>query len=266
VHQIDEIIRAGHIAIATRLLDSYLAKWPNAHTLGVLRSLMDGPGTGDAFQDDDSDCQIVRRAGCDPTLVVFSGRQQRFGISYDQLHHVWLSPLKANIVYLRDRDACLYLLGIRSLGDLEATIAKLGDAIKSLGTTKATMIGHSGGVFGALYYGARLRANTVLCFSGPSSLDIGLGAPNKQVYPILQDLRARGAIPWPDLRALVAATPSMYVRFFYGAENHMDTLQAEHLAGLQNVSLEPAEGLSEHFILDNLAKRGKLSEILLTCV
>jgi hypothetical protein len=120
-------------------------------------------------------------------------------------------------------------------------------------------MGNSGGVFPTLFYGAKLNANVALCFSGPSSLDIGLAA-GKPVFLTLKTLHEKGQVPWPNLRELVASSP-MQVRYFYGSESARDVAQAENLAGLPRVSLECLEGVKTHGVLDKLAARGLLEEI-----
>jgi hypothetical protein len=264
IHQTDEIINCGHIAFAALLLNNAVMQWPKASSLKRIHSLMDGPGKLDAFIDDGTDVQISRRPGATTTLVVLAGHRQRFGISFSQLHYVWLSAIHANIVYLRDMNSLLYMAGLVSLGPLDSTIDNLAQRFRSLGTRKLVFIGNSGGVFGALYYGFLLGANNALCFAGPTSLDIAFAKPDPPVRQKLKDLHQKGLVPWPNLRDLLSEN-QITVRYFFGVENSIDTLHADFLGGLPNVSLEPLPGISDHFVLDGLAVRGDLAQIFASC-
>jgi hypothetical protein len=261
VHQIDEIVRAGHFALAKSLIESHAAKWPKSDPLRRLSHLLNGPGEGDGFDDQGDDFQIWRRpGGAVVTLVVFAGFGQRFGINLGLLHHVWLSALPANVIYLRDFKRSFYLAGIRSIGNLDATLERLSETLASLGTKKSIFLGQSGGVFGALYYAVRINADMALCFSGRTDLS----APGSPTYERLKAAHESGLIPWPNLQEMIGAS-AVQVHCYYGAESAVDADQAEKLAGLRNVALYAIEGCDKHSVLDYLAERGELAKIFSSC-
>ena len=261
VHQVDEVVRAGHFPLAKSLIERHAAKWPKSDALRRLSHLLNGPGKGDGFDDQGSDFQIWRRpGGAAVTLVVFAGFGQRFGINLGLLHHVWLSALPANVVYLRDYERYFYLAGIRSIGNLDATLQHLSETLASLETKRSIFLGQSGGVFGALYYGVRIGADMALCFSGRVNIYPLESTPHKS----LKTAHESGRIPWPDLRELISNS-ALQVHCYYGASNVVDAAQARTLSGLPNVFLHPIEGCDKHSVLDYLAERGELAKIFSSC-
>ncbi len=265
IHQVDEVMRAGHFPLAKLLLERYASKWPNSNALRVLHVLMDGPGNDDGFDDRGEDFQILPRpGGSATTFVVFTGLRNRFGISLGQLHYAWLSALPVNLIYLRDPASNLYLTGIHSIGNLDTSLQHLSRSLAAMGTEKAVFLGHSGGVFGAIYYGVRLGARTALCFSGTTDLDSLPGSAHESSYQRLRTAHEQGLMPWPDLRQLVGSS-ALQVRLYYGTANDYDAAQALKLHNLPNVSLYPIEGRRQHFVLDQLAERKELAKIFFDC-
>jgi hypothetical protein len=248
--------------VANGLLEKYLARWPQARPLNIFPPVIAGvDGPKDDFRDDRNlDLQIAPASGAAPTtFLVFCGIRHGFTVPLNVLHHCWFARYGVNVVYLRDFSHDLYLTGVKSLGDVEQTRVALRDVLSSLNARKTVCIGNSGGVFGALYFGDLLKADLVLPFSGPSSLEIGLEETERQAYPRLLQLRSEGKIEWPDLRALYADS-RIPVRFYFGDKNRVDKAQAENLFGLQHVRLCPVP-TSSHFVLDFLAKSGELHAV-----
>jgi hypothetical protein len=126
------------------------------------------------------------------------------------------------------------------------------------------MIGNSGGVFGALYYGDLLDADEVIGFSGPTSLDIGMEHEERQVYARLSELRDQGKIAWPDFRLIYAAR-STPVSMHFGGNNRFDRAQAEYLQDLPKVALFPFP-TGHHFIVDDLVASGEFLAVLANAV
>lgn len=250
--------------VAKALLELYLKRWPKVHSLSTLHPfIMNADGPRDGFRDDKKrDLQIVSNPGATVTFVVVCGIRHAFGIQLNVLHHCCLAQYGANVIYLRDLSENMYLTGIDSLGGMASTLAQLRECILSLGTQKLVFVGNSGGVFGALYYGALLKADEILLFAGPTSLDIGFQETERQAYPRLNELRRAAQIEWPDLREIYQQN-GIPVSLYFGNENRVDRLQAENLAGLPNVGLHPVAS-RQHFILDNLARIGELDRIFAT--
>jgi len=247
--------------VAKTLLNNYLTRWPQARALNIFLPVLAGvQGPADSFRDDrDRDLQVVRSPGATTTFLVFCGIRHGFTVPLNVLHHCWLARYGVNVLYLRDFSHSLYLTGLKSVGDVEETCAALRDVLAGLETRKTVFIGNSGGVFGALYFADLMKADLVLPFSGPSSLEIGLEETERQAYPRLLQLRNEGKIDWPDLRGLYAES-NIPVRFYFGQRNRVDSAQAENLSGLRCVKLCPVP-TSSHFVLDFLAESGELDTV-----
>jgi hypothetical protein len=247
--------------VARALVGVYTERWPNVHALSVLPAMLgDTDRPRDGFRDNARrDMQIVRKPGAAVTFVVFCGIRHGFGIQLNILHHCWLAQRRVNVIYVRDYAQNMYLTGIESLGDVESTIRHLREQLSRLGTKKLICVGNSGGVFGALYYGALLKADASLLFAGPSSLDIGLQETERQSYPRLSELRQAGKIDWPNIREIYQQN-GMPVSLYFGADNRVDRMQAENLAGVPNVQLEAVPS-RHHFMIDALARSGELERI-----
>lgn len=262
VLQLRELFRFTlRLDVARNLIEKYVERWPHVPALNILLPIIGSTARPvDNFRDDASlDVQIVPAAGATTTVVVFCGVRHAFGIHLNLLHHCVIARHGVNVVYVRDFAQNLYLTGIQSLGDLQETITGLRQILARLDTKKTVTVGNSAGVFGALLFGARLPAELVLLFSGPSSLEIGLEETERQVYPRLFQLRAEGRIEWPDIRQTYAAC-DVPVQFYYGEQNRFDRTQAENLAGLRHVRLCPLPARS-HFVLDQLAASGELDKV-----
>lgn len=249
--------------VARRALDAYRGKWPRLHGLNVTETMMpDGARVTDGFRDDPRrDVQVAPKPGATTTFAVFTGRRHKFGVSLNLMHHGWFSPLGVNVIYLRDFQEALYIQGIKSVGGEDATLAALKGIVASLGTTRLVCLGNSGGVFGAWYYAVRLGAQHVLNFSGPSSIEIGIQM-KPEYYDRFRELHERNLIAWPDIRALYAAHPQVTAEVFFGGDHEFDRAQAEHMAGLPNVRLEPAPGFGKHFVVGELVRAGRFGDVL----
>jgi hypothetical protein len=175
---------------------------------------------------------------------------------------LWLGKHQVNAIYLRDYPKQLYLGGVANIGNMEETIARLKEDLAHLGTERLVCIGNSGGVYGALVYGQRLGADEVLCFAGPTSLDVGNQvAAERPVYESIAKLVAEGVLTEPDLRAEYSAS-KIPVRLFFGEECQFDAVQAKTFEGIPTVRIEPVANWNSHFVIGELARLGKLDSIL----
>src|SRR5690606_34892337 len=104
--------------------------------------------------------------GAETTVIMMCGNSHRFGVELNSVA-LWLEPVQANLIYMRDYNFSLYLSGVRSIGNMEESVARIKQDIEKLGTKRLVLMGSSGGVFGALNYGQKLKADLVLCFAGP---------------------------------------------------------------------------------------------------
>ena len=221
----------------------------------VLRHLPEAPADG--FADDRSkDLQVApasKPGGKAPCVFVFCGHGQRFSLPLNIIHR-WLASLGAHIVYLRDFRKLFYLSGISSLGsDYATSIKELRKLSDDLGASSIHCLGNSAGVFGAMQMGLDLEAQSVLCLAGTTGFTsrkrgsafrrVATDLPRWSGFdPAMLDLRYRYESS--------AAYPR--VRHVYGAAHEVDREEAERLAGLEGVELEPLPDWTEHLVIDAL--------------
>jgi len=206
------------------------------------------------------DYQIHDR-GAETTLILACGNSHRFGVELNAVA-IWLEALPVNLVYLRDFNLSLYLAGVRSIGNMEESVARMRQDLDALGTKRLIFAGSSGGVFGALNYGHQLNADMVLCFAGPTSLIAGkLEASERPSYMKIQKMIDDGIIVEPDMRAAYEKS-GIRVRYFYGAEYDFDKVQVPTLEGLPNVTIEPLVDWPRHIVIAEMARRGLLKGVL----
>jgi len=209
------------------------------------------------FEDDPAaEIQIVPRAGSRTVLFVFTGGAKRF-CGPLVLMHQWFRRLGASIVYLRDLDGMFYAGGIGSLGpDHAASVERLSEIARSLGAWRILCTGSSSGTFGALRYGLDLAAGKVLSLSGPSRLD-------ESARRVLERQKQRRPAAGPidpeslDMAALYdRAHRRPLVRMTYGEANEIDRQEAENMARIAGIELDPIPGVEDHNILAALGSRG----------
>lgn len=255
------ILECGSLAAARHYVSTVLGH-ADAST-GQLPSLVlaappTPPGQHETeFEDDPSaEIQIVRRAGSRTVLFVFTGGAKRF-CGPLVLMHQWFRRLDASIVYLRDREEMFYAGGIASLGTgYGDTIERLAEIARSLGAERILCTGSSSGTFGALRYGLDLVAAKVLSLSGPSRLD-----GNAQRVMDRQRRHRPSARPLNpanlDMAALYGrAHRRPAVRMTFGEMNEIDRAEAENMAQVAGVDLDPVPGVAEHNIVSALGSRG----------
>lgn len=205
------------------------------------------------------DVQIVRRPGAAGVLFVFCGSAQRFGAPLNIMHR-WFSALPFHLVYLRDAGRMFYLNGIASLGlGVAAGVNGCTAIARQLGAPRLYCMGNSAGVYGALNFGLRLRAEAVLGFSGPTNLAQVAGdlarrqarrsAAPEAIDPSTVDLAA----------AYRAAGARPRVRLFYGAGNENDVWQAENMNGVPGVETVAVDGADAHDTVAPLIRRGSFA-------
>ncbi|TAJ97411.1 MAG: hypothetical protein EPO10_27415 [Reyranella sp.] len=209
------------------------------------------------FKDDPAaEIQIVPRKGSRSVLFVFTGGAKRFSGPL-VLMHQWFRRLDASVVYLRDHDGMFYAGGIGSLGtSYDYTIECLSEVARLLGGERILCTGSSAGTFGALLYGLDLSARRVLSLSGPSRLD-------ESAQRVLERQKRRRPSAAPidpgslDMAALYGrAHRRPLVRMTFGERNTVDRQEAENMAHLPGVDLDPVPGVEDHDILSSMGRSG----------
>jgi len=186
---------------------------------------------------------IVAPPGPGSTLVVvFTATNDTLGLPLP-IFDRYLASLGFGAVYLKDFERLLYLRGVRSLGDENATLQAIRQLERQLGATRLCTIGVSDGGFAAIRYGVALGADRIMSFGGPTHW-----APDLDEYAVMRQRHATYLSEQDiDLRAFLGARPySSRIGLFYGADVPRDCAHALYLDGLPGVLRHPVPGLGDH--------------------
>jgi hypothetical protein len=257
------IITIGRIKAALIFLEAAVEKWDRerfreVHSMLTLSG--EEPDRLDVVDRPWLDYQIYDR-GYKTTMMLFCGLADRFGVEMNAVIP-WLRSLPVNLVYIRDFNRLLYLAGIESLGNLDATISALKKDLAAIGTERTITMGNSGGVYGCLYYADLLQADGVLCFAGPTSLKAGVEeASERPVYERVQELVDAGQLVEPDLRQLYLSN-GIPVRYFFGQDYQFDLIQSATFKDIANVAIEGLQNWERHIVIGEMARRDQLKTVL----
>ena len=188
-------------------------------------------GTEELIDDRHKDVTMFRRPGAKMTIIGFAGlNHQLNGIGWTMFDRAVASKLNANLIVVKDFHRRLYLAGVESIGDFNATVAYLREVLTEFADTRVVTIGGSGGVFAAINFACELGVDQVVATAGPTSLKIGESSEDKQVYQkIAADVDA-GLIPCPDLVQRVTAAGIRRIDFFVAGKHAFDYAQMRNLA------------------------------------
>ncbi|WP_018389703.1 hypothetical protein [Ancylobacter sp. FA202] len=182
-------------------------------------------------------------ANSDTTLVAFTGRAKRLGLSVYFMQSL-LGRLNVNVIYLFDWSHSYYFGGVSGLGaDVETTVRQLRGLCADLQSRRVLCLGQSAGGFGALHYGLKLGAEGIMAFS-PIIIPVLAGKTRDRIgtkigRPLTEDET--------NLRQRIASTDrAPHIEIVYGAENVADTASARYLSGLHEVAEHPLPGVSSH--------------------
>jgi pimeloyl-ACP methyl ester carboxylesterase len=206
--------------------------------------------------------QIVARPGARTVIFVFGCPNGRLNMSFG-MAHLWLCHLPASLVYLRDRNKTLHLRGVESLSDDRMKAAgRLRELARDLGADRLVCIGHSLGGYSALVYGAELKADLVVPFSGIT--DFAKPLVDNVPFTTFPDPSVfRHA---PDLHRLYRDRTAPRATLIFGDKNWTDRIHAEHLSDRPTVSLRPIKGYRAHDTVMELARRDELVPLLASLI
>ena len=254
--------------VARAVSGVYMKRFDGAAAIARFDALLRGPGTGTSGWRDDSDADlqvIPRPGGSDTTIVVFCDFRHRFNMLLNTFYHVWLEPLPANFIILRDWERLLYLMGVTSMGNLKKTVAKLNTILEDLGTKKVITTGNSGGGFGALHYATLLDAKSCISFAPAVDVADLVTSTRKRtrtrLTTRLANFRDEGRLEWPEMPELYRQKPDVKAEIFFSEGNEFDRNHAETLKGIPNVKLTMLDGADAHGVLRQLAFDGRLEAV-----
>jgi hypothetical protein len=263
---VDALFAAGAIDATAHAVRHLYARCPDVDYVRNLFDLFERmPPRGDLpFEDDRSrDVQVVKRAGADTAMILFSGAHGRLGMPLAAIHR-WLARMNCSLVYLRDFRRLYYQAGVPSLGPTRAaTVAGLRRITAALGALDVVTYGNSGGGgFAALQYAVELEARSAVSFAGATNLSLAF---NAHLSGVANKIRGHEAVrdATLDLRPLYAAVRDRPRAFLVCAEHFWDDrLHAEHLAGLPAVTIEIVAGCDQHNVSRELIRRGQYQAFL----
>jgi pimeloyl-ACP methyl ester carboxylesterase len=203
-----------------------------------------------------------------PTLLVaFGGLAQQPGMPpFEFFAAAGEIPVKR--LFVRDPRQAWYHCGIVGHGrTLPAVAESLRELIARYEVERLVLAGSSMGGYAALAFGALLGADTVLCFSPQTVLDLAVLAEMNDHHwdKRLGELAAAGRLDpgWIDLRASLPRARQGDTRFeIYFDDTHpADRQHAQRLLGIEGVRLYPF-GHGAHHLARDLRDSGALQLIL----
>jgi hypothetical protein len=205
---------------------------------------------------------LRRRAGARRTIIVFSGIMLRFWLSLNVLH-IFLRKLDANIIYLNDHSACLYLNGLASVGrDYNAMIGMLREQIRQFGSSQVFVLAISAGGFVGLRAAMDLKAES---FAGMSIRSTLARSTDEPLTPFAKDLVERCKDPsmFVDLADLLADSEyPRSIQLYCGEHNTKDRFQAERLTHIPRAEIVSVPGYRLHNPISGLIARGQFEAML----
>jgi len=194
----------------------------------------------------DLDYVTFRNPNARKVVVIFTGAAHQFGAPLRVIHQ-WFRRLDASLVYVFDMDWTYYLGPVRGLGgNLDETAAALRAIVAELGGTSCYCVGNSGGGFGALLFALRLQARRTLAFSPPTAIRESLEGVRRKGVVLDGLVSARNEVELREFYLASANPPP--ARIHFPGSNLHDTAEAENLAGLPGIELQPIDETNHNLI------------------
>ena len=246
-----------------RFIDDAVARYPNRRGFTLFKSVLANvSGTRSRFKVTGEDVQILRRPGATMTIIGFGAIRGAFaGIGWDLFERVVVQTLNANFIILEDSDERIFLSGIKSLGDYEASVAAVRRILAEFADTTIVATGASGGVFGAINFAADLGVRHIVAFAGPTSIEVGEENENRQVYRRISADIAAGRFPRVNLAEKVNGSAIERIDFFVAGQSEFDMAQMNALRS-QCPQVHPIifEDSDSHIVTDYAIEDGSLFE------
>lgn len=204
------------------------------------------------------DLTAWRRAGAPDLVLIFGGLQSLMGVAPPAIPQTLLSDHRVNALSFSDTSRQLMLGGIPSLApDYEGTLTALRGLIEAWEIQRITVIAYSAGGYSGLRYALDLKADQVLMLAGsvvppPRSDNVLLADLIQRLGHMLMDSRKEVETRGADIEITLA----------YGTGSPEDVWQANHLAGLPNVTLKPLEGVATHYLATTHHHDRLIAEVL----
>ncbi|HEY5412818.1 MAG TPA: hypothetical protein VIJ94_19030 [Caulobacteraceae bacterium] len=263
----DDMIVRGELEVATQAVHYIREQWPslawgrNVEEL-IARIPPPDPEAPPFADKPAKTLYAIARHGADTAVLVFCAADDRAGMPLPMLHR-WLSRSPASVIYLRDPLRLGYLGGVPQAGpDLDASLVRLKALIQELGARRVVCYGNSMGGFGALLYGIELGADAVLSMGGLVNLRSRF---NAGLHYVEAAKRIEAAFPDAplDLREHYLSAKSPPATWIaYAEHNWDDRIHAEHMLGLEGVTLTRIDSSKSHSVAAELIRIGKFEDLL----
>lgn len=242
-------------------------RFPDASGLRKNRRVLENtpPDAPHRRETRDADVDFFETPGAERTIVGFSGLNGNcLGIGWTTFYRAVAAPTLSNLIVLKDFQRRLYLDGLPSLGDLEASVAALAAQLEPYREQgEVIFVGGSGGTFGALMFAARIAGiERVVALSGPTSLELGGQNEDKQVYAEILGLIDAGHLPHADIPSLVRGSGIRRVDFFVSGGNGFDMSQMTNLLEKTDVVVPHIYDTSDHVMTDLTVEDGRLCAVV----
>lgn len=171
-----------------------------------------------------------------------------------------LADVDVKVAFLRDHFAAWYHRGVNGVGDgIDAVAEFLRDFRRN--AAEVVMIGGSSGAYAAALFGSLISCE-VHAFSPQTFIDPELRREHddKRFPREIEALTPHMDMRYADLRPVVARSEAP-VHVYYSTGHRLDTLHAERLGDLDNVTLHSFDWDS-HLLLRELRDRGWLEPFL----
>lgn len=209
---------------------------------------------------------VRRKRNAGRTVIVFTGIAARFWISLNALH-VYLRKLDANVLYLSDHNAAMYVNGLRSIGGgYRGMVAMLREQLAGLGTTQLFILATSAGGFAGLRAAMDLEAEGFIGMSVRTDLDpVGTIPTSPFERYVIKSCRDPGMLI--NLRPMLEASAyPKRVLLHVGDRNAIDIAHADNLQGLPRVEVTQIKNHQQHDTVSGMIARGTFMEMLRTFV
>jgi acetyl esterase/lipase len=200
-------------------------------------------------------------------LLAFGGMNLRIGMPpFEFLSQTGDIPVKR--LFVRDFNQSWYHRGMPGYGDSLISVSEsLREMLADHELDRLVVAGASAGGYAALVFGTLLGADTVLCFSPQTILDLdvldrmGDHRWDEQLKPLI----AHHALDrsWVDLRSALALAHNGHTRYrvYFDDSAAADRAHAERLLRVPETRLYRF-GRGDHMLVRNLRDSGALARIL----
>ena len=223
---------------------------------------MAGPG----FTWGEGDTGIVADldADSDVLLIAFGGIAGGLALPFEFVRST--ADLSVKTIFVRDLMQSWYHRGAIDVGDdVDSVASHLSELVAASGAQRVVAVGNSAGGYAALLFACLTEIHDAHAFSPQTFITPDLRARHgdHRWEPQLSELARSGCLDsrYADLRAVLRGSAGTAYHVYYSAGEPLDVAHAEHLDGLDAVTLHPFE-VGGHKLIKGLRDSGRLRSLL----